>query len=366
MSLISPDLQTRFAQLQQIANAIIHRHAQPDMATELKLLSQSVSADECRDSYGKGGIIADFEAQLADLFAKPASAFLPTGTLAQCAALKHHSSTTGKQGVALHPTSHLLLHEHMAVETLWGLTATPMGSGSQVLSAVDVTALDADGLGAVVIETPMREIGGAMPTWQALCDIRTWCDQHNVKLHLDGARIWQARHFYQRSLANIAALFDSVYVSFYKDLGGIFGAGLLADTTAIEQARIWSRRAGGNPITLYPEVLAARRGLATFLPQTDRFVRYSMALAQALVHAPVTLLPASPQAAMFHVRIDMDPQSLAEHIVAYAAQSQVIPLPLPRSGDSAHSMCEISVGDQALTRPPAFWAAHITACLTMK
>ena len=41
---------------------------------------------------------------------------------------------------------------------------------------------------------------------------------------MDGARLWESTHYYDKSEAQIAALFDSVYVSFYKGLGGIGGA----------------------------------------------------------------------------------------------------------------------------------------------
>ena len=43
---------------------------------------------------------------------------------------------------------------------------------------------------------------------------------------MDGARLWQCAPFYQRTLAEIADLFDTVYVSFYKDLGAPAGAAL--------------------------------------------------------------------------------------------------------------------------------------------
>ena len=46
-------------------------------------------------------------------------------------------------------------------------------------------------------------------------------------MHLDGARIWQCRGYYGKSFAEIGEVFDSVYVSFYKELGAMGGAMLL-------------------------------------------------------------------------------------------------------------------------------------------
>ena len=53
---------------------------------------------------------------------------------------------------------------------------------------------------------------------------RQACRERGVPLHLDGARIWESAPHLGHSVAEIAALADSVYVSFYKGLGGLAGA----------------------------------------------------------------------------------------------------------------------------------------------
>lgn len=209
----------------------------------------------------------------------------------------------------------------------------------------------------------MRELGGALPSWEELLAIRDWCHRHGVKMHLDGARVWQITASYARSLADIAALFDSVYVSFYKDLGGTFGAALLGKAELVAQAKVWARRAGGNPVTQYMEVLAAREGLAQFLPRMPQYVAYTQALAHALSSLAITLVPARPQAAMFHLHIDMPPETLAKKVVYYAEQTGVLVLPLPRSGDASSCVCEITVGNNAVSQSTEFWRTHLTACL---
>jgi len=363
MNLISESLKKRFAELNVQAEAAIHRHPQLGMAEELQQLSHSVTHADSRDSYGQGGSIKAFEQQLSELFAYPSCLFLPTGTLAQCAAMKCYSEQIGRSDVGLHPTSHLLLHEHMAIEQLWRLNVTQMGKHQHVLSIDDVRQLNPDTTAAIIIETPMREIGGVLPSWEDLTMMRAWCQEHDIKMHLDGARIWQSTEFYQRSLAEIASLFDSVYLSFYKDLGGIFGAALLGSTELIEQARIWARRAGGNPMTLYPEVIAARAGLKKYLAQMPTFVHYTKQLCAALGSAPLTILPAQPQVAMFHLQFNMHPESLVQKIVSYAQRTGIVVLPLPRSGSEQSCTCEISIGDHAIAQAPLYWVKHIQACL---
>ena len=66
---------------------------------------------------------------------------------------------------------------------------------------------------------------------------------------MDGARLWEASAAYGCPLADLCALFDSIYVSFYKGLGGLSGAMLMGTTEFISKARIWSRRFGDSLYT---------------------------------------------------------------------------------------------------------------------
>lgn len=58
--------------------------------------------------------------------------------------------------------------------------------------------------------------------------------------------MWEAQPYYSRSHAEIADLFDTVYVSLYKDLGGLAGAVLAGPAGLIDHAREWRARLGGQ------------------------------------------------------------------------------------------------------------------------
>ncbi|WP_414830534.1 threonine aldolase family protein [Alteromonas sp. H39] len=363
MNTIPEALRSRYAQLHKRASAVIHRHKQASIKDELARLSKLAEADDERDTYGKGGVVAHFESELQTLFGMPACVFLPTGTLAQCVAVKCYSEYSGRSDVGLHPTSHLLLHEHNAIEDLWGIPVQQFGQAQRVTQPEDVVALQPKTLAAIIVESPMREIGGAMPSLDTLRALRYWCDEHDVAMHLDGARIWQTVSYYGADLAAIARFFDSIYVSFYKDLGGTIGAALLGSETLISDAKIWARRAGGNPITLYPDVLAARVGLRHHLPKMKEYIAYTELLSSALSKAGFTLIPDTPQAAMFHIALPVSSEILTARLCDYAEQTGVMALPLPRSGTSDNCICEVSVGDRALQHAPDFWVKHILALL---
>ncbi len=114
------------------------------------------------------------------------------------------------------------------------------------------------------IELPLRDAGFLLPTWEDLVAFTGRARERGVPVHLDGARLWESQPFYDRPHADIAGLFDSVYVSFYKGLGGIAGAAL-AGHDLVAQARIWQARHGGNLFSMLPFDVA-RDGLPVWHP----------------------------------------------------------------------------------------------------
>lgn len=303
---------------------------------------------------------------MAQLLGKPAALFLPSGTLAQAIALRVHADQRGKRGVALHPTSHLVIHEQDGYQQLWGLRGHEIGVADKVLEAADLPSRPAEDLAALLIELPMREIGGQLPSWEDLNQQIEWARQHQLAVHIDGARLWHCPAYYGVSLARISALADSVYVSLYKDIGGIAGAILAADTKLIAQAKLWNRRAGGNLIAFYPYLLAAEQGLEDNLACMEDAVNYARQLGPLLATIPgVECVPAQPQAAMFHLHITADRESLEQALMNYQKEHDVETLPKPRALDaSGRCVCEISVGRNTLKHPADFWTRHLHALLT--
>jgi len=361
-------LLVRYQQLQAQATSCMFRHPWRSMADTLRQLAQRAEAYDQPDVYGSGALISDLEQEVAALLGKPAALFLPSGTLAQPLALRIHADARQQRGVALHATSHLVLHEYNGIEQLWGLQTQLVGTPQHPISSADLrqlTPAQCANLAALVVELPAREIGGQLPSWDDLCQQVAWARQHTIAVHIDGARLWQCPGYYQRSLADIAALADSVYVSLYKDLGGISGAILAGETAFIAQAKIWARRAGGNLASVYPLVLAAQQGLQQYLASMPTAVAYAQRLAAALTAiSPIHINPNPPQAAMFHLHIPLSAEQLLQAVVDYAEQHGVLLLPPPRSHQQGYSCCEITIGTATMAHAPQFWLQHLQQCLT--
>ncbi len=255
------------------------------------------------DVYGTGDALAAFEARIAAELGKEAAVFMPSGTMAQQIALRIWSERTGRRTVAFHPTCHLEIHEARAYALLHDLRALTCGAPGSLMTLADFHAL-ADPLAALLVELPQREIGGQLPAWQDLEALCAAARSSGAKLHLDGARLWEAAPHYERSHAEIAALFDSAYVSFYKGLGAIAGAALAGDAATIAQARVWQHRHGGRLVAIYPLLLSAQLGFERNVGKMAAYRSRARELAARLAEIEnLDLVPDPPHANMFHLHL---------------------------------------------------------------
>lgn len=267
----------------------------------LEELAAATPPDFLSDAYGSGDALAAFENRIAAELGKEAAVFMPSGTMAQQIALRVWSERTGRRTIAFHPACHLEIHEARAYSLLHGLQALTCGAPGSLMTLRDLQAL-ADPLAALLVELPQREIGGQLPEWDDLQALCAAARERGAKLHLDGARLWEAAPHYGRSHAEIAALFDSAYVSFYKGLGAIAGAALASDAATIAEARAWQHRHGGRLVAIYPLLLSAQLGYERNLAKMGAYRTRARELAARLAELEgLAIVPDPPPTNMFHV-----------------------------------------------------------------
>lgn len=204
--------------------------------------------------------------------------------MAQQIALQIHFKSARASGFNVdrsficHYSSHLLLHENDAYSELLKMVPlvvepTINSSVQHPLTFEEVRSIIESRLCSdrilpccVVLECPHRELGGKVTSYADLELISNTCRSLGVAVHMDGARLWEALAYYtsctdssgnQVTAAALCGLFDSIYVSCYKGLGGITGSLLLGSSTFTKEARIWTRRYGGNCFTLLPYALSS-------------------------------------------------------------------------------------------------------------
>ncbi|MFF4386127.1 beta-eliminating lyase-related protein [Streptomyces sp. NBC_00853] len=232
------------------------------------------------DVYGDG-VVTALERKVAELLGTEDAAFFPTGTMAQQIALRCWAGRTGNPVVALHPMSHPERWEEDALSVVSGLRVTHPTTEARPPSAADVEALR-EPFGTLMVELPLREAGFLLPTWEELEALTEAARERDAVVHFDGARLWESTVHFGRTLPEIAGLADSVYVSFYKSLGGLSGAALAGPREFVEETRVWRHRYGGQIFRQFPQALSALAGLERELPRLPSYVAQARVVAGAL------------------------------------------------------------------------------------
>ena len=229
-------------------------------------------------------------------------------------------------------------------------------------NAEEVLGFD-EPFGTLMLELPLRDAGYVLPTWDELVAVVEAARERDAVVHFDGARIWETTAHFGRPLPEIAGLADSVYVSFYKSLGGLSGAVLAGPESLIAEARTWRHRYGGQLFQQFPAALAGLLGLREELPELPSYVAHAKVVAGAikegLAEAGVPWFrvhPEPPHTHQFQVWLPYDPEVLNAASLRQAEESGVCLFrrwfPSP-SGPAGLAVTEVTVNAPGLA-----WSAE--------
>ncbi|MCD2340156.1 beta-eliminating lyase-related protein [Ideonella azotifigens] len=309
------------------------------------------------DMYGEGALVEGFEARVAGLLGKPAAVFMPSGVMAQLAAVRIWTEQARLPRFGLHATSHLAQHEEQAFEALLQCHGVVLGHALRPLLAGDLAACRQP-LACLLVELPIREAGGQLPSWDELTELSAAARERGIALHMDGARLWESVAFYGRPHAEVAALFDSVYVSVYKGIGGVAGAVLAGSEDFVAQARLWRRRFGGTLHHLSPMVVSAAMRFDERLALMPALYARTVAFAEMLNAVPgLRVNPGLPHTNMFHLYVDAPMDALMAARDALGAETGHWLLDHIRAAEvPGWSLSELYLGDRLLSLDDAVLA----------
>lgn len=269
------------------------------------------------DRYGEGRFLNGFESQVASELGFEAAVFLPSGVMAQLVAIKVWAAECGIDSFACHETCHLIRHEEDAYRELLSLEAVLIGEEEQVPDVGDLESLTDQPVSSIVYELPMRHLGGDLPDWAAWSAIKAFCRDRRIRLHVDGARLFETEHYYQRPVKEIVAGVDSLFLSFYKGFASTSGSMLLGSQSFINKARVWIRRFGGNLFQQYMLAIPAKMNFDkrrhSFAPLVEKAAVISTALHR---EAGLAVQPLPTKTNMFHVFIPGDPKTVSAKVKA--------------------------------------------------
>ncbi|WP_100627746.1 threonine aldolase family protein [Algoriphagus formosus] len=202
------------------------------------------------DVFGEDPTVNALEEKIAKQFGMEAAIFCPSGTMTNQIAIRLH--TRIQTEVICHKYSHIYLYEG------GGIMANSLASvklldgnlgkisAAQIAESINPDDVHAPETTLVSLENTMNKGGGSIYTLDEIKPIHSLCQQKGIKLHLDGARFFNALVETGESPADWGAHFDTISICLSKGLGCPIGSVLLGSKADIKQARKVRKVFGGG------------------------------------------------------------------------------------------------------------------------
>ncbi|MBD3222817.1 low specificity L-threonine aldolase [bacterium] len=202
------------------------------------------------DVLGDDPTVRRLEDRVAGLLGKEAAVYTPSGTMAnQCAV---GAQVRPGQALLLEATAHIYFYEGGAPSALWGAhTILIPGDGGAFGWAQVATAMPPDDVhfatpALLSLENTHNKAGGRIFPQPLVEEVSRAARAHGLRVHLDGARLWNVHVATGLALADLCGPVDTVSVCFSKGLGAPVGSCLAGDLDTIEYARRLRKRLGGG------------------------------------------------------------------------------------------------------------------------
>ncbi|NQZ79099.1 MAG: aminotransferase class I/II-fold pyridoxal phosphate-dependent enzyme, partial [Ekhidna sp.] len=204
------------------------------------MLDRMMSAKVGDDVFGDDPSVNKLQEDISEMFGMESALYCPSGTMTNQIAMRIH--TQPQDEVICHKYSHVYLYEG------GGMMANSLispklldGERGHITSDQIVQSISPDDIHfprtkLVVLENTMNKGGGATYDLDEVARIRQVCNENGLKLHLDGARLFNAIVANGEDPKEYGELFDTISICFSKGLGAPVGSALLGSKTAIKQA----------------------------------------------------------------------------------------------------------------------------------
>jgi len=242
------------------------------------------------DVLGDEPTVAKLEQLAAEKLGKEAAVFVPSGTMGNQMALATHCERG--DAVLIEEEAHMVYYEVGGPGILANVVTWTLVSDKGVMDPANVEAhvlkrnLHTPGTTLLCLENTHNRAGGTIIPLETMAAYRQVADRHGMKIHLDGARVFNAAVGLGVDVREIAKHVDSVNFCLSKGLRSPVGSLLCGPAEFIEKARIWRKRLGGG--MRQAGVLAAC-GIVSLTQMVDRLAedhRRARSLAQSLTELP--------------------------------------------------------------------------------
>ncbi len=213
------------------------------------MLAAMARADLGDDVLGDDPTVLRLQEQFAERLGKPAACFVPSGTMANQTAIRAHTEP-GDEVIA-HGDSHIIHYETGGPAALSGVMVCPLRGPRGQFDVQDLEAavrppgIHAPNSRLLVIENTQNRGGGSVWAMDRVERVTRRGREMGLKLHMDGARLWNASVASGRPMREYASHFDSISCCFSKGLGGPVGSAVAADANTIRRVARFRKMFGG-------------------------------------------------------------------------------------------------------------------------
>ena len=205
------------------------------------MLEAMMNAKVGDDVFKNDPTVNELEAKVAEYFGMEAALFFPSGTMTNQTAIKIHTNP-GDQLIC-DKYAHIYNYEGGGVSFNSGVSCKLVDGNRGMMTAEQVEAsinppdfYHSPLTSLVCVENTTNKGGGACWDFEELKRIRKVCEKHNLKYHLDGARLWNALVKKGEDPKNYGQLFDTISVCLSKGMGCPVGSVLVGSKQDIDKA----------------------------------------------------------------------------------------------------------------------------------
>lgn len=214
------------------------------------MLNAMLEAQTGDDVFGEDPTVNKLEAMMSELFGMEAALYCPSGTMSNQIAIKVH--TLPGDEVICSTLAHVYIYEGGGIAFNAGAQVRALEGDRGMITAADVeAAINPDDVhkartSLVCLENTSNRGGGCCYEWEEIEKIREVCNKHDLKLHLDGARLFNALLATGQTTTQFGAAFHSISVCLNKGMGCPMGSVLLGSKAFIKEARRVRKKLGGG------------------------------------------------------------------------------------------------------------------------
>ncbi len=202
------------------------------------------------DVFSEDPTVQMLEKRTAEVLGKEAAVYMPSGTMSNEVAIR--SQTEPGDEILVDAQAHCYLYESGAPAALAGVICRLISGERGIFTAQDVRAALRPAnyhfppTKLLCIENTHNHGGGSIWPLELIAEVAAVAKEANLKLHLDGARLWNASVASGISEKEYAEYFDSVNVCFSKGLGAPVGSALVGSAELVDRARRFRKQFGGG------------------------------------------------------------------------------------------------------------------------